>query len=33
MKDADDDYLKALQASIDKQRKLREQENKWEDLA
>lgn len=33
MKDADDDYLKALQESIDKQRKLRDQENKWEELA
>ena len=33
MKDADDDYLKALQDSIEKQRKLRDQENKWEELA
>lgn len=33
MKKADDDYLDALQDSINKQRKLREQENKWEDLA
>jgi len=33
MKDADDDYLDALQEAIDKQRQLREQENAYEDLA
>lgn len=33
MKDADDDYLDALQDAIDKQRKLRDEENAWEDLA
>lgn len=33
MKDADDDYIDALQDAIEKQRKLREQENKYEDLA
>ena len=33
MKEADNEYLEALQDSIDKQRKLRERENKWEDLA
>lgn len=33
MKDADDDYLDALQDAIDKQRKLREQEKDFEDLA
>ena len=33
MKDADDDYLDALQDAIEKQRKLRDQEDKYEDLA
>ena len=33
MKDADDDYLDALQEAIDKQRQLREQDQAWEDLA
>lgn len=33
MKDADDDYLDALQEAIDKQRKLRDQESAYEDLA
>lgn len=33
MKDADNDYLDALQDSIDKQRKLRDQENKYDELA
>jgi hypothetical protein len=33
MKEADDDYIDALQEAIDKQRKLREKENKWEELA
>jgi hypothetical protein len=33
MKDADDDYLDALKDAIDRQRKLREQENSFEELA
>lgn len=33
IKKADDEYLDALQDAIDKQRKLREEENKWNDLA
>lgn len=33
MKDADDDYVDALKDAIEKQRKLREQENSFEDLA
>lgn len=33
MKEADDAYLDALESAIDKQRKLREQANQYEDLA
>lgn len=33
MKEADDAYLDALESAIDKQRQLREQANKYEDLA
>lgn len=33
MKEADDDYVNALQEAIEKQRKLRDRESKWEDLA
>lgn len=33
LKEADDDYLDALQDAIDKQRKLRDAENQYEDLA
>ena len=33
MKEADDDYLDALQEAIDKQRELRDRENDYEDLA
>lgn len=33
IKEADDEYLEALQDSIDKQRKLRDEENQWNDLA
>ena len=33
LKEADDDYLDALQDAIDKQRKLRDMENDYEDLA
>lgn len=33
MKDADDDYISALEDAIEKQRKLRDQESKYEDLA
>ena len=33
LKEADNDYLSALEEAIEKQRKLREQENEYEDLA
>lgn len=33
LKEADDDYLDALQDAIDRQRKLRDAENQYEDLA
>lgn len=33
IKEADDEYLSALEDAINKQRQLREQENKWNDLA
>lgn len=33
LKEADDDYLNALQDAIDRQRKLRDTENQYEDLA
>ena len=33
MKDADDDYLDALEKAIDKERKLRNRQNQWDDLA
>lgn len=33
IKEADDDYLDALEDAINKQRKLREKESKWEKLA
>lgn len=33
IKEADDEYLDALQEAIDKQRRLREEEDKWNDLA
>lgn len=33
MKDADDDYVNALEEAINKQRKLRDRENQWEQLA
>lgn len=33
LKEADDDYLDALQDAIDRQRKLRDTENQYEDLA
>ena len=33
LKEADNDYLSALEEAIEKQRKLREQENAYEDLA
>lgn len=33
IKEADDEYLDALQDAIDKQRKLRDEEDKWNDLA
>ena len=33
LEEADNNYLDALQEAIDKQRKLREQENQYEDLA
>ena len=33
LEEADNDYLDALQEAIDKQRKLRDQENQYEDLA
>ena len=33
MKQADDDYVSALQEALEKQRKLREQEKEWQDLS
>lgn len=33
MEDADNDYLNALEDAVEKQRKLRDRQNQWEDLA